>query len=237
MSAAACLRADRSSRLHRPKSRTTLVPSSRARIPSRTRRPSITSEAEGGFSGPKSAFIHSSLVSRRALCSASMRRAAVVLPVPGNPTVRNRVGRCICPCLASKLDQLARRNRPARLYIHSRNRSAGAVSCAIATLAQAGALSRPELFPSRSSSIRGYLSRVRVPSSAQLVPVASPALRSPSDTDEAVACAGQTSYPARRPHWAAQALRGWNSTAHLLPRGQPAGLSRRASEDGRLAED
>src|SRR2546425_10226006 len=65
-----------------------------------------------------------------------MRRAAVVLPVPGNPTVRNRMGRCICPCLASKLDQLARRNRPARLYIHTRTRSAGAVSCAIARRAR-----------------------------------------------------------------------------------------------------
>src|SRR5437899_10558396 len=115
MSAAACLRADRSSRLQRPKSSTTLVPSSRARIPSRTRRPSITSDAEAGFCGPQSAVIHSSLVSRRALCSASMRCAAGVFPVPGHPTVRNNVGRCICPCLASKLYQLARRNRPARL--------------------------------------------------------------------------------------------------------------------------
>jgi hypothetical protein len=55
------------------------------------------------------------------------------------------------------------------LYFHTRNRSAGAVSCAIATLAQAGGLSRPELLRSRSSSIRGYLSRVRIPSSAQML--------------------------------------------------------------------
>jgi hypothetical protein len=66
----------------------------------------ITSEAEAGFSGPKSDFIHSSLVSRRALCSASRIRRS-------RQRVRNRVGRCICPYLASNVDRLARRNRPA----------------------------------------------------------------------------------------------------------------------------
>jgi hypothetical protein len=33
-----------------------------------------------------------------------MSRAAVVLPVPGNPIVRNRVGRCTCRHIAANLD-------------------------------------------------------------------------------------------------------------------------------------
>ena len=37
-----------------------------------------------------------------------MRRAAVVLPVPGNPTVRNKVGRSMRPYIASNLDQLVK---------------------------------------------------------------------------------------------------------------------------------
>ena len=41
------------------------------------------------------AFTHSSLVRRRAFRSISMRRAAVVFPVHGSPTVRNSVGRPI----------------------------------------------------------------------------------------------------------------------------------------------
>src|SRR3954463_10236334 len=68
------------------------MPSSRARSPIWTSLPSITSCAGGGFSRPYSARTHSSFVRRRARCSTSMRRAAVVFPVPGSPTVRNRVG-------------------------------------------------------------------------------------------------------------------------------------------------
>ena len=70
----------------------TLMPSSRARIPIRSSRPSITSDAEAGLSWPYRAFIHSSFVRRSAPCSASIRRAALVFPVPGSPTVKKSVG-------------------------------------------------------------------------------------------------------------------------------------------------
>ena len=40
---------------------------------------------------PVEAFIHSSFVGRKACCSTLIRRACVVLPVPGRPTVKNCV--------------------------------------------------------------------------------------------------------------------------------------------------
>lgn len=96
-SAAACRNADRSSRPHSPKSLTTLLPNSSARSPISRSRPSITSEADAGFCSPYKAFIHSSFVRRSACASTSSRRAAVVLPVAGSPTVRKSVGCFITP--------------------------------------------------------------------------------------------------------------------------------------------
>jgi hypothetical protein len=53
----------------------------------RRRSSSITSCAAAGFRCPSRAFTHSSFVRRIALFWTSVRRAAVVFPVPGSPTV------------------------------------------------------------------------------------------------------------------------------------------------------
>jgi hypothetical protein len=83
--------ADLSSRDQHPKSRTTLVPSLSASSPSQSSRPSSTSRFPAACGSPNSGIIHSSGVSRSALCSLASCRALVVFPAPGRPTVRNNV--------------------------------------------------------------------------------------------------------------------------------------------------
>jgi hypothetical protein len=78
-----------------------------------TSRPSMTSKADEGFSSPYRAFIHSSFVRRSACCSTSIRRAPVVFPVPGRPTVRKSMGRAIRTSVQNGPIILVTLNRPA----------------------------------------------------------------------------------------------------------------------------
>jgi hypothetical protein len=77
----------RSSLAHTPKSKTTLNPKRRALMAVAINRPSRMFRLPSAMDSPKSGFIHSSGVNRRARCSISSRRATVVLPAAGSPTM------------------------------------------------------------------------------------------------------------------------------------------------------